>query len=316
MTRLYCWLRSLLWFGWLLVISATGRAAEIPRVVVSIPPVHSLVAGVSAGVMEPELLLDGSASPHYFQLRPSQMQSLAGADLVVWVGPGLESFLGRALAHLSTDAIEVRFDEIGGLTLLPARELQAWTRSDQESFKHHNYKTFEDSYDDMHVWLDPANAALIVTEVATQLSRIDPANTAQYQQNAQTLRRRLVSLDELLQAQLRPIRNTPYVVFHDAYQYFERRYGLSPIGAISVGDNRQPGARHLAALRTQLQALSVRCIFREPQFSSAQVDALVADAGLRVGVLDALGLDIAPGPEAYFTLLQRNATSLVACLAD
>jgi len=286
--------------------------AQPPRVVVSIAPLHSLVAGVMAGVEQPRLLLPQGASPHTYAMLPSDARALRDATLVVWVGEGLEAFLRKPLATLSRDASLLTVAELPGLQLLPAREHADW--NDDHHDHDHDHDHSASGQHDWHLWLDPRNAAVIVDAVAERLGRLDPANAARYRDNARALRARLDLLDRELTAALSAVRDQPYVVFHDAYQYFEHRYGLRSVGAITVNPERPPGARRVAELHRKLEAQGVRCLFREPQFESNLVQAIVRGTSVPVGVLDPEGATRQPGPELYFELMRDLAVSLNDCL--
>lgn len=299
-----------------------SAVAAAPRVVVTVKPVHSLVAAVMQGVGVPELLLEGSASPHAYALRPSGAAALAGADVVVWVGAGLETFLSRPLAALAPRALVLELARSGGVTLLPARSGGAW-----EAHEEHPREPVaragaagparDDGAapPDVHLWLDPGNAAGIVRVVARELEQADPPHAGRYRENSARALARIAALDAELEHRLAPVRSVPYVVFHDAYQYFERRYGLAPAGAISVSPERSPGARRLTRVRERILRAGVRCVFAEPQFEPRLVATLVEGTRARTGVLDPLGADLPPGPEAWFALMRNLADALAACLA-
>ena len=167
----------------------------------------------------------------------------------------------------------------------------------------------------MHIWLDPRNARVIVRAMAVELSRADGARRGLYMANAKRLTRRLEALEAEIRATLAPARRSPYVVFHDAYRYFEERFGLRPAGALAAASGRKPGARRLTALRRRIRALGAVCVFAEPQFKPSLLETMMEGTGARAGVLDPLGADIEPGPELYFSLMRGLAASLRACLA-
>lgn len=288
---------------------ATGNAAEAPRVVVTILPVHSLVAGVMAGIGTPDLLIEGAGSPHGYAMRPSQARALHRADLVFWIGGELESFLRRPLKALPAGARIVTLHEARGVLPLRFRKGDLETADDGRA---HGDRA--PGATDMHLWLDPANARAMVGEIVRRLSAFDPANAQGYRANGSDLERRLGALDRALEAELAPLRGRPYVVFHDAYQYLERRYGLRPAAAITVDPERRPGAKTLAAVRRTILATGAACVFSEPQFRPAVIAALVAGTEARIAILDPMGAGLAPGPEAYFTLMRDLAGALGRCL--
>jgi zinc transport system substrate-binding protein len=295
-----------------LAIGASADADQAPAVVVSIKPIHSLVAGVMKGVGEPDLLIDGIASPHSYALRPSQAQALAGAEVVFWVGKGLEAFLAKPIEALSAKATVVALGDTEDLRLLPTREGGMWKGNGvQEEHGDHEH---DHGQVDMHVWLDPHNAEAMVGAIAAAMSESNPEHAAIYQANAAKLGTDLARLDAELAATLAPIRDRPFVVFHDGYQYFENRYGLHAIGSIAVDPARTPGAGRLQALHAELVELDAACVFAEPQFRPALVDTVVEDTSAGTGVLDYLGADQDEGPDQYFQLMRALSQSLVDCL--
>lgn len=290
--------------------SAAGNAhADGPRVVVSIKPVHAIVAAVMAGVAAPELLVKGGGSPHTYAMRPSQARSLNNAELVFWVGGNLETFLRKPLSALAGKARLVKLMAIEGMTLYPTRAAGAWERHAEQAPQ----DTAQGALD-AHVWLDPANAKRIASAAAAALTETDPANRAAYAANAERFAARIDALDAELRAALAPLKHVPYAVFHDAYQYFEQRYGLNAVGAVTISPERRPGARRLRRIRATIRAFGARCVFHEPQFEPALLQNVVEGTGARVGVLDPLGAELEPGADAYFALMRGLARGLAECL--
>lgn len=297
-----------------LVVSAGAlaqAAAEAPRVVVSVKPIHSLVAGVMAGVGAPRLLVRGAASPHNFSLRPSDARALSRADAVFWVGPNLETFLEGALTALAPDARVIALGDTPGLYVLAARRGGVWDEDRDEA----NGKSQGQRNRDPHVWLDPRNARLIVEHVAASLSSLDPDNAPAYRANRDRLARRIDDLDREIAARLDGVRQAPFLVFHDAYQYLETRYGLNVQGALSSVPSRSPGARRLSELRRRLVETQATCLFGEPRFEAGLARTLIRGTSAELAVLDPLGAGIPPGPEAYFMIMREIADNLVGCLS-
>ncbi|TPW15860.1 MAG: zinc transport system substrate-binding protein [Halothiobacillaceae bacterium] len=277
--------------------------------VVSIAPVHSLVAGVMAGVAEPELLVKGAASPHSYLLKPSQLQTLQQAELIIWNSESVESFLPRALRSLDAQVPVIKLILLPGMTLLPTRLGGLWV--DQKEAGPHAHHG--DSIDG-HLWLDPANAKVMVAAVTTALSEIDPLHAVQYRHNSEGILQQLDGLTHELNDLLAPTRDIPYLVFHDGYHYFEARFHLNAIGAISVDPERKPGAKRLRELTAMIQQRQVHCLFSEPQYPSSTVQSIVAGSEVKSGVLDPLGSTLPPGPELYFSLMRNLSKSLAECL--
>jgi len=344
--------------------SAGTTRAEVPDVVVSIKPIHSLAAGLMQGIGEPVLLIEGGASPHAYSLRPSEAEALQNADVVFWIGDEMETFLEKPLEALPKQAKVVALHEADGVVLLPFREGGDWeAHADHEEHKedhghrddhgHEHAEKHADEHDhghehaekhgdehdhghaedhaehhdddhahgghahgenDMHIWLDPSNATAMVTRMVGVLSEVDPANAPRYQANGDALKTRLTALNSGIDGKLRPVKTTPYVVFHDAYQYFDKRYGLSPAGSITVDPDRKPSAQRLYSIRKKILDSGAVCVFSEPQFEPGVVTTVIEGTDARTALLDPLGADLPPGPDAYFVLLNNLATDLRSCL--
>lgn len=305
--------RYLLPFCWLLLWATPVVAA--PRVVVTIKPIHSLVVGVMAGVAEPDLLIRGAGCPHDYSLRPSEAKLLSRAEIVVRVGADYETFLNKSLAGLAGKARVVSLDEVPGIALLPAREGGVWdAEADEHGDKEAGHGHQEHREINQHLWLDPRNGRAIVTGLVKILSELDPVNGGRYRANGATLDRRLVELDSRLAQQLQPVADRPFVVFHDAFPYLEKRYNLRAVGSITVSPGRAVGARRLSEIRAKIKATKARCVFSEPQFEPKLVAMLTEGTGAGRGVLDPVGVELTPGPEAYFQLMEGLGRSLRECL--
>jgi len=285
------------------LLPTASMAVEL-RVIASIKPVHSLVSGVMAGVGAPELLVGGMASEHGYALRPSQAQSLENADLVFWVGPQLETFLIRPLAGRTPEVDQIALSGSPGVGLLALRDVellaplpptgrgQAW---------------------DMHIWLDPDNADAMIREIAMRLEARDPEHANVYAKNAAAMEVRLAASRNLIRQRLAAAAMPPYIVYHDAYQYFEKRFGLLPAAIISLDPERQPGAGRVRALRNLVLDAKVACVFAEPQFEPQLIHTLTEGAQVRIATLDPLGSELAPGADLYFLLLDQIANAMTQC---
>lgn len=294
--------------GWLsLLFSLTTPAANV---VVTIKPIHSLVSVVMEKVGTPILLLQGGESPHTYSLKPSQVKQLREADLVIWMGLGIERFLEKSLAMLPSQTKQLSLATVTGLTLLKVREGGAW-----EPHSHHDASdSGHEEHFDQHLWLAPDNVKIMVKAIAAALSQIDATNAARYRDNATRLSERLGQLDQELKVQLATTKNLPFLVFHDAYQYFEQHYGLTAVGAITLSPEQSPSAKRVHELRSRIKDLQVRCVFSEPQFEPALVTTLIEGTFARRGTLDPLGAELPAGTEAYFSLLHELANSFNECL--
>lgn len=282
----------------LLPVCLTSALAQ-PRVVASILPIHSLTTNIMNGVAEPELLIPAWSSPHDWSLRPSQRHSLQQADLIIWTGVSLESFMPRLLKGTPKSVQDLQLVTLPGLDLI------------QEAHPHHGQ---EGQSIDPHLWLDPRQAGMIASAIAKKLSDLDPAHADRYQANLKTLKHRLDRLDQEIEAATISVKGHPFIVYHDAYGYFIRRYGLKQVGEVTLIAHQQPGARHLSELRKQIVDDSIRCLFTEPQFQPAIVKNLIEGTEVRLAELDPIGSALKPGPEAYFQLMRKLASSMNHCL--
>jgi zinc transport system substrate-binding protein len=292
---------------------ATTSAWAVPSVVTSIKPVHSLVAAVMAGVGEPTLIVKGAASPHTYALKPSDASALESADIVFWTGHGMEMFLADALDTLSTKAEVVELAEAPGIALLPVREGGTFEPHMDEPAQDPSAHD-EHGEGDMHFWLDPENAKLMVTHIANILAEADRENAAAYQANAEAERGTLDALEGEIATTLSPVRDKPFIVFHDAYQYFEARFGLNLAGSITVIPDTMPGAARIDELKAKLSELGATCVFAEPNFAPTIISAITEGSAAKSGTLDPEGSALTAGADLYPDLLRGLATSLVDCL--
>jgi zinc transport system substrate-binding protein len=288
-----------------LLFAGTAQAAPAPRVLVSIKPLHAIVAAVMGDAGAPELLLTGAASPHSYALKPSDARKLAGASIVFWAGPELETFLETPIRNLAPRARVVALAQAQGVTRLAARRGGLWEADPDEGR----------GGIDGHVWLDPLNAMAMARAAARTLSEADPARAGRYAANAEAFAARVARLDGALKQRLEPVRNRPYIVFHDAFHYFEAHYGLASVGAVTVASERPPGTRRIEELRARIKAARALCVLTTPQFPPRIVNALTEGTSARTAALDDMGADIPAGPGLYDVLLTRIAGALTACLA-
>ncbi|MCG5548703.1 zinc ABC transporter substrate-binding protein [Halorhodospira halochloris] len=303
---------SLLIVLWL--VGASAQASQEPQVVASIKPLHSLAAAVMADVGEPQLLLSAGDSPHTYSMRPSDARAVRGADLVLYVSDHLEAFLKPALEARGDQSGNMAAADMDGITLLDGRQGADRELSEHSNGHDHAHGHGHDHERDYHLWLDPHNAQVIARQLADRLAELDAANAQKYRHNAEQLSKRLKELDERINERLEGLKGKPYVVFHDAYQYFERRYGLQSVGVVTLTPEQQPGAGHLREIRRRMVEEDVVCVFVEPQFEPSIVRALTRGVEVGVGELDPIGAGLEPGPEAYFNLLEGLVESLRDCL--
>jgi len=293
--------------GGLAAALVPSRAENLP-VAASISPIHALVAGVMDGRGAPVLLLAARESEHATVLKPATAKAISKAALIFRVARGFETALDKPIASLAGAPV-VELARAPGLQLLAAREL------DEDHAPRIPAQPGElFLWADLHVWLDPAAAKAMTAEIARRLAALDPDGASVYSANAERQSLRLDELDRSLAAQLAPVANIPFVVFHDAYQYFVVRYRLNEVGRVEISPERAPGGRHLAALRQKIRASGAVCVFAEPQIEPRILPTLIEGLNVRTGVLDPLGVDLAPGPDLYGQMLTGLATALVACL--
>ena len=295
--------------------------AEI-NVVASVKPVHSLVSAVMEGIGVPDLIVKGAASPHTYALKPSQAEQIEKADLVFWMGHSLETFMEKPLEALATRAMVVELMDSEGLKKLKMREGGGFDEHDHDEHDEHDEHSKE-SHDehghgefDVHVWLDPENAKVIANEIMEALKKVDPGNAKKYETNTKKIVEKLNQLVAEISAELSPAKGKGFIVFHDAYQYFEERFGLKAVGSITVSPEVVPGVKRIKELRTKIKELNALCVFSEPQFKPKLVSTVVEGTKAKTGVLDPLGASIQNGPKLYFILIRDMANSLNKCLSN
>ena len=309
--------------------------AEI-KVVTSIKPVHSLASYLMDGVGKPDLIVDGYASPHNFALKPSHAKMLQDADLIFWVGEDLENFLEKPLKSIAKKAEKIELMEIKGLNKLKFRERNIFDEHDDHGHDDHAKKEDdhddhghdedghkEDDHDDHgheghahgeydpHIWLDPMNAKVILEEMTEHLIENDQANASKYKANLKKAHKDLDKLIKNVNSELN--KDFKSIVFHDAYQYFEKRFNVNILGAFTVNTDAMPGAEQLTKIRKVIEHDKVSCIFSEPQFNPDIIKAVAKDMKIQTGVLDPLGATLNPGKDLYFDLIGNMSKSFKGC---
>ena len=295
-------------------LNSPAEAESPGQVVATIKPVHSLVSAVMAGVGDPHLIMRGASSPHTYNLRPSDAGRLQNAQVVFLIGEGVETALMRPIAALTGKARVIEFAEVRGIVRRPFREGGAFEPHEHDHGNGHedeDHGTF-----DMHIWLDPVNAAVMTRVIADTLSEVDPANAAVYNANAESVLGKLDALTEEIAAATAAIQGRPYIVFHDAYQYFEKRFGLTAAGSGVVSSERSLGIRRINELREKIHELDAACVFAEPRFDQGLVNVIIENTPARAGTVDPLGASVEQGPELYFALIRNMADSFNNCLGQ
>ncbi|URM28898.1 zinc ABC transporter substrate-binding protein [Pseudomonas frederiksbergensis] len=287
-----------------------GSAQAEVKVLTSIKPLQLIAAAVQDGIAVPEVLLPPGASPHNYALRPSDVRKVQSVALLYWIGPDMEGFLPRVLKGRTLPSIAVQ--DLPGLKL---RHFAEDNHSDAEEADEHDHDhDHRPGNLDAHLWLSPINARVIATKMANDLSAVDPANAARYQSNLMAFDQRLDALDLRLKARLAGIAGKPYFVFHEAFDYFEDAYGLKHTGVFSVAAEVQPGAQHVAAMRTRLQEVGKTCVFSEPPLRPRLAETLVAGLPVKLAELDALGGYTPATAQGYEQLLEKLGNDLAGCL--
>ena len=321
------------------ILLSSPAWAEAPNVVVSIKPIHSLVASIMQGVGEPSLIVEGGASPHTYNMKPSNAAALQAAKVVFWVGPGLEAFLDKPLDALGGGAKVVELSEAPGLEKLKFREGGAFEPHEDGDEDHQGAEAGHDGHDDhageaevsaegghdhhhgesefdMHMWLDPMNAKAMAAEIEKTLAVVDPANAAAYKANLEKLNQRIDTLDKSLAETVAPVSDKPFVVFHDAYQYFEHRYKVRVAGSITISPEVLPGAERISEIHAKIADLGATCVFAEPQFEPKLISVVIEGTPAKSGTLDPEAATLESGPDLYFQLMENIGASLKSCLAS
>ena len=321
------------------IFSLVSSANAEVKVVTSIKPIHSLASYVMDGVGKPDVIVDGYNSPHGFSLKPSHAKMLENADLVIWIGEDLEAFLEKPLDTIAKKAKNIEVMDLKGIKKLKFREKNIFEGHDdhghdehKDEHKEHGHDEHKDEHKehghdehkehdgheghahgehDPHVWLDPMNAKVIVKEITKQLVQLDSKNSATYKANS---KKALADIDKLTKNIKKDLsKDLRFVVFHDAYQYFEKRFGIQVLGALTVNTDVMPGAEQLSEIREVIEHEKVNCIFSEPQFNPSIIKSIAKDTKVKTGILDPLGAKLDKGKNLYFDLLNNMASSFKGC---
>ena len=318
----------------------TSVNAEI-KVVASIKPIHSLASYLMDGINKPDLIVDGYSSPHGFALKPSHAKMLQEADIIFYVGEGLENFLEKPLKSIAKKAEKIELMEIKGLQKLKFRERNIFDDHDDHGHDEDGHKEDdhaeheheedghkEDDHDDHgheedgheghahgeydpHIWLDPVNAKVILNEMVKHLIENDEKNASIYKSNLNKALKDIDGLIKNVKSELN--KDFKSIVFHDAYQYFEVRFNVTVLGAFTVNTDVMPGAEQLSEIREIIEHDKVSCIFSEPQFNPNIINAVAKDMNIKTGVLDPLGATLDPGKDLYFDLIKNMSKSFKGC---
>lgn len=296
----------------LVLVLSVNIAFATPKVVVSIKPIHDLVSAVMSDLGQPILLIPANADPHDYALLPSQISAMDHADLIVWVGPALEVSLIKPIQSYAKKEI----------MLIDNPHLVRYEFRSANNFEQDNDpgSVIEGknphTHIDPHLWLAPNNAIVILQYIANELSARDPQHATLYHQNAEAAVKRISTLQTKVLQTVAPVQKIPYIVYHDAYQYFERAFDMMDLGSVTLHPDIPPSAARLAEMNEILKNRRARCIFTEPQVSRSVVEGIASQYGLKVSVLDPMGKAGLSGIAAYETLLNNMADSMKACLGE
>ena len=319
-----------------LAFSGISSAAAQPRVVATIPPIHSLASLVMEGVATPKVLLTGSESPHRYTLKPSQSRALSEAEVVFRVDESFEAFMNKPLKALAGRATVVSLINVPGVKLLKWQDEHddhgshknpdAYKKDghkDHDDHKKHGHKDHADKghdhHDhggayDIHIWLDTRNAIAMVEAIAKVLSTKDAENSARYKSNADRAVIRLQSLHAEVERTLKPVQRAPFLNFHDAWQYFNAEFGMNYVGALTLNPEAKPGARRIAQVQKTIRESGAKCLFAEPQFPAALAQVAVRGTPAKIDVIDPIGAYLTPGSDLYFDLMRQTANEMASCL--
>ena len=322
--------KFILFLALFIVLSANATEIESNSVIVTIKPLHSLVVGVLGDTGKAELLVDEALSPHHMQLKPSQIKSMQEAHIIFYIDDSFETFLAHVFDILPDDVLKVSMTDNAELMLLPYRKGKDWEVHDHHAHGHdtHNHDAHDHHADDhdahdehdthesynMHVWLDPKNAQKMVALIADTLSTVYPEHRDTYEANAQGLMEKIDRLNVELKTELSPIQDKPFIVFHDAYQYFEHAYGLNGVGSITFEGGGSLSPVRIKSVREKLQRTGATCVFSEPQFPARPIRIIAEGFDIKVSVLDPLGTELPNDKNLYFGLLENLAHNLTQCL--
>lgn len=301
-----------------LTAMAFATSAALPAhadIVASIKPVGFIASAVADGVTPVEVLLPDGASEHDYALRPSDVKRLQNADLVVWVGPEMEAFMTKSAASLP-EKKNLEIVQISGVKPLLLRGGEDDDHHDHDDAEHEHDEAHHHHHGEfnMHLWMSPEIAKKTAVAIHGKLLELMPQDKAKLDANLQHFEAELADTDKRIISQLAPVKDKGYFVFHDAYTYFEKHYGLSPTGHFTVNPEIQPGAQRLHQIRTQLVEKKAVCVFAEPQFRPAVIDAVARGTQVRKSTLDPLGTDISLGKDSYVKFLSQLSSQYETCL--
>ncbi len=330
--------RKLITISTIMTLMSTSVIADVPNVAADIAPIHSLVSRVMDGVGAPKLIVQSGASPHGYRLRPSEAKALQDADHVFWIGEELTPWLNSAIDTLATKAsVTTLLDQEGVVlhnfregALFEAHDHSAHDDDDKDHDDHDDHDDDKDHDDhddhndhddhddhgshDPHAWLSPKNAKLWLNIIASKLSVSDPENAANYFMNAAAGQAEIEEMIAEVSATLKPVQGGKFVVFHDAYQYFENDFDFYASGAISLSDASDPSPARIEKIQKRIRDEGIQCVLAEPQFKKGLVATVMEGSEATASVIDPLGAELKTGPKLYTQLIKNMAKTLRDCL--
>ena len=325
-------------------------ATETKGIITTIKPINALVSAVVGNTGKTISIIPADISPHEFKLKPSDAKILQDGNIIFYVSNHLESSITKVFENLPKNIKIINLIEETGIEHLAIRDNEAWERHDhhgeeehddhekhakkhddhddheKDAKKHDDHDDHEkhakkhddhddhEKEDDVHIWLSPDNAIKIVKKVNKELNLFFPENAKIYNENSTKMINKISILKSELKKELSTIKDKPYIVFHDAYQYFEKDFGLNAVGSIALEDDVASSPKQISYIKNKIVNSNVSCVFQEPQFDSKLVKTVVEDTNAKVGTLDPLGVNIVGDEDFYLQLLRNMSKSLKKCL--
>ena len=309
----------------LLVFSSINVfAAETKGIITTIQPINALVSAVIGNTGKTISIIPAEQSPHDFKLKPSDVKVLQDGNLIFYVSNHLESSVTKVFKNLPKNIKIINLMEESDIDHLAIRDNEAWERHDHHGHDDHDdhdkHGKKDDDHanhekeDDVHIWLSPNNAIKIVKKVNKELNLYFPENSKIYDENASKFINKIKNLKEELVKELAPIKDKPFIVFHDAYQYFEKTFELNAVGSVALEGDIASSPKQISFIKEKIKASNASCVFQEPQFDTKLVKIVVEGTNAEIGTLDPLGVDITGDKDFYLQLLRNMSKSLKECL--
>ena len=287
-------------------INAASAFAQ-PAVMTTIKPLQFIAAAVMDGIAEPEVLIPSTQSPHYYTLRPSDIRKVSEAQLVLWIGPQMETYLEGFIAQLAQQTILIEAGALPGVTLHEVGHNRVEQAHVHEEADNHGLY-------DPHIWLNTGNAELIARSLYEELIVFDPANAARYEENVAGFVEGLRLLEARLRKEVTGLVDGRYALYHNGIQYFEKQFGLEHQFVLVPDHEIQPGIRHLLALRELLEDRPLTCVLEDVNANEATINTVFRDYPVNRVRIDTMGDAIDSGRFAYVRLVENMTLALRHCL--